>query len=470
MKKAVKAILNVLSYGGIEVESARRLADIKKLDPIRIFLRKLDMEIYNGDYKVPIRLFFPDEKMEEHGAKEAILFFHGGGWTTESVETYDRVCARMAQSTGQIVVSVEYRLAPEHRFPTGLEDCYAAAQAMLRGEILPEVTPENVTIMGDSAGGNLAAAVFLMARDKKELLPGKQILIYPAVNSCYTEKSPYKSVKTNGTGYLLTSVKMEDYVILYQRTEEDRKNPYFAPVLAENLQGLPDTLVLTAQYDPLRDEGEDYAKKLKRAGNLVEHHRIKGALHGYFALGIEHLYVQESFQYMNAFLRKEKQQKNADEELENIAAVKLLREYLPEVKVRFINVVDLMKLQPNTRHPHGLTGEEYNKLFTKDKPIIFNYHGYPTLIHEFTYERENKNVSVHGYMEEGTITTPFDMRVKNEIDRYHIVIDVIKHLDIYKTKKGKEIIKIMEEKLKYHDEYIKEYGIETEEVRNFRWE
>ena len=322
MKKAVKAILNVLSYGGIEVESARRLADIKKLDPIRIFLRKLDMEIYNGDYKVPIRLFFPDEKMEEHGAKEAILFFHGGGWTTESVETYDRVCARMAQSTGQIVVSVEYRLAPEHRFPTGLEDCYAAAQAMLRGEILPEVTPENVTIMGDSAGGNLAAAVCLMARDKKELLPGKQILIYPAVNSCYTEKSPYKSVKTNGTGYLLTSVKMEDYVILYQRTEEDRKNPFFAPVLAENLQGLPDTLLLTAQYDPLRDEGEDYAKKLKRAGNLVEHHRIKGALHGYFALGIEHLYVQESFQYMNAFLRKEKQQKNADEELENIAAVK----------------------------------------------------------------------------------------------------------------------------------------------------
>ena len=97
----------------------------------------------------------------------------------------------------------------------------------------------------------------LLSKAKKELLPGKQILIYPAVNSCYTEKSPYKSVKTNGTGYLLTSVKMEDYVILYQRTEEDRKNPYFAPVLAENLQGLPDTLVLTAQYDPLRDEGED---------------------------------------------------------------------------------------------------------------------------------------------------------------------------------------------------------------------
>ena len=155
--------------------------------------------------------------------------------------------------------------------------------------------------------------------------------------------------------------------------------------------------------------------------------------------------------------------------LENMAAVSLLREYLPSVRVRFINIVDLMKLQPNKRHPHGLTNTEYNKLFTKDKPIIFNYHGYPTLIHEFTYERYNKNISVHGYMEEGTITTPFDMRVKNEIDRYHIVIDIINHLDIAKKEEGKKIIKLMKDKLKYHDSYIKEYGIDMEEIRNYRW-
>lgn len=156
--------------------------------------------------------------------------------------------------------------------------------------------------------------------------------------------------------------------------------------------------------------------------------------------------------------------------LENIAAVSILRNYLPDIKIRFINVVDLMKLEPNTKHPHGLTNVEYNKLFTKDKPIIFNYHGYPTLIHELTYERENKNISVHGYMEEGTITTPFDMRVKNEIDRYHIVIDIINHLDIAKTREGKKIIKLMEEKLKYHESYIREYGIDMEEVRLFKWE
>ena len=156
--------------------------------------------------------------------------------------------------------------------------------------------------------------------------------------------------------------------------------------------------------------------------------------------------------------------------LENIAAVSILRNYLPDIKIRFINVVDLMKLEPSTKHPHGLTNTEYNKLFTKDKPIIFNYHGYPTLIHELTYERENKNISIHGYIEEGTITTAFDMRVKNEIDRYHIVIDIINHLDIAKTREGKKIIKLMEEKLKYHESYIREYGIDMEEVRLFKWE
>lgn len=156
--------------------------------------------------------------------------------------------------------------------------------------------------------------------------------------------------------------------------------------------------------------------------------------------------------------------------LENMAAVSIIRSYLPDIKIRFINVVDLMKLEPNTKHPHGLTNVEYNKLFTKDKPIIFNYHGYPTLIHELTYERENKNISVHGYMEEGTITTPFDMRVKNEIDRYHIVVDIINHLEVGKTREGKKIIRLMEEKLKYHDSYIREYGIDMEEVRLFKWE
>lgn len=155
--------------------------------------------------------------------------------------------------------------------------------------------------------------------------------------------------------------------------------------------------------------------------------------------------------------------------LEALAAVSILKEKAPEVKVRFINVVDLMKLQPKSRHPHGLSDEEFNLLFTKDKPIIFAFHGYPTLIHEFMYERENKNLFVAGYNEEGSITTPFDMRVQNEIDRFHLVIDVTKKLP-HLGSKATYIIKEMNEKLIEHKEYITTNGIDMEEIRNWKWQ
>lgn len=307
ISKTMRAILHALSYGNIELESSRRLADLKKLDAMNIFLKKLDAKVYNRDYEIPIRLYFPTEEAMQAGIVEGntfpvLLFFHGGGWVTESVETYNRVCARMAQDTGHIVVSVEYRLAPEHKFPIPLEDCYAAAKALYTNRLLLHTEPEKITIMGDSAGGNLAAAVCLLARERKEFTPRRQILIYPALGNCYTEKSPYRSVKENGKDYLLTAVKMEDYLNLYQRTETDRQNPYFAPILEKDLQNLPETLILTAEYDPLRDEGEVFGRKLQAAGNRVEVHRIHGALHGFFALGIKFFHVQESFGYINKFL------------------------------------------------------------------------------------------------------------------------------------------------------------------------
>ena len=309
MPRAVRTVLHALSYGGIEVDASRKLADIKKMDPMRIFYKTLDAEVYNGDYKVPVRLFFPNEEAMESGAASGkkppvILFFHGGGWVTESVENYERVCARMAQATAHIVVSVEYRLAPEHKFPVPLEDCYAAAKALYTNQLILNTDPERITIIGDSAGGNLTAAVCLMARDKGEFTPRRQILIYPALGNCYTEESPYRSVQENGSDYLLTSVKMEDYLNLYQSSAEDRQNPYFAPILEKDLRNLPETLILTAEYDPLRDEGEVYGRKLHAAGNHVEVHRIYGAFHGFFALGIKFLHVQESFKYINRFLNK----------------------------------------------------------------------------------------------------------------------------------------------------------------------
>lgn len=291
----MKTVLHALSYGNIEVDSSRKLADLKQLDATRIFLKKLDARVYNGDHEVPVRLYFPTEEAMEAGIAEGttfpvLLFFHGGGWVTESVENYDRVCSRMAQATAHIVVSVEYRLAPEHKFPIPLEDCYAAAKALYTNQLILHTDPEKITIIGDSAGGNLTAAVCLMARDRREFTPRRQILIYPAVGNCYTEESPYRSVHENGSDYLLTAVKMEDYLNLYQRTEEDRKNPYFSPLQEKDLKDLPETLILTAEYDPLRDEGEVYGRKLEAAGNRVEVHRIRGAFHGFFALGIKFLH------------------------------------------------------------------------------------------------------------------------------------------------------------------------------------
>ena len=309
ISKTMRTILHALSYGNIEVEASRRLADIKKLDAMRIFFKTLDTKVYNGNHEVPIRLYYPSEEAMSGETVEGekypvLLFFHGGGWVTESVENYDRVCSRMAQSTGHIVMSVEYRLAPEYRFPVPLEDCYAAAKALYTGHLVLPADPDRITIIGDSAGGNLAAAVCLKARDTGDFAPKKQILIYPAVSNCYTKKSPYKSVQENGQDYLLTAVKMEDYLKLYESSTEDRQNPYFAPILAKDLSHMPETLILTAEFDPLRDEGEEYGKRLKKANNYVEIHRIPDALHGYFALGIRFLHVQESFEIMNCFLNK----------------------------------------------------------------------------------------------------------------------------------------------------------------------
>ena len=155
--------------------------------------------------------------------------------------------------------------------------------------------------------------------------------------------------------------------------------------------------------------------------------------------------------------------------LETLAAVSILKENYPELKIRVINVVDLMKLESNTKHPHGLTEDEYDMLFTKDKPIIFAFHGYPSLIHQLVYRRENKNIHVHGYKEEGTITTPFDMRVQNELDRYHLVMDALKYLDILGDRRA-SLNEWCISKLLEHKAYIRDYGEDMPIVKNWKWQ
>ena len=155
--------------------------------------------------------------------------------------------------------------------------------------------------------------------------------------------------------------------------------------------------------------------------------------------------------------------------LETLAAVALLRRCFPDLKVRVVNVVDLMKLQSATEHPHGLHDKEFDSLFTINKPVIFAFHGYPSLIHQLTYRRTNhRNLHVRGYKEEGTTTTPFDMVVLNDLDRFHLVIDVIERVPRLE-RIAAHVKQQMRDKLIEHKEYIRQHGDDLPEVRDWRW-
>lgn len=305
INKVVRAALKAISYTDFDLKKnyklKRNMVNLAHRHYLRPLYKNWDYDIYLKEHKIPVRIFSP----EIEGDYPILLFFHGGGWVTGNIDSYNKVCTHMARITNHIVISVDYRLAPEHPFPAAIEDCYEVAKILFTKNELFNINNKNITIIGDSAGGNLAAALSLMANEKKEFSIEKQILIYPATYNNHSETSPFKSVQENGKDFLLTSKNICDYMELYIGKKQDLDNPYFAPLLSKDLSNQPKTLIITAEYDPLRDEGEAYGQKLRKFNNYVEIYRIKDALHGFFSLPYRFPQVKICYEIINRFLCEE---------------------------------------------------------------------------------------------------------------------------------------------------------------------
>lgn len=254
----------------------------------------------DGGDPIPVRVFQPKDQRRD----DVLLFFHGGGWVTGDIVSYTSACTTMADLTGCVVASVDYRLAPEHPFPAGLEDCYRVARALLEDPTRAGIeNAGKIVLVGDSAGGNLVAAVSLLLRQRGHRGADRQILLYPVTHWDHDpQTSPFGSVHDHGEGYRLTNTEVQDYFEMYVPDPDQRRDPRVAPLMAPDLSGQPRTLVITAERDLLCDEGEAYGCALEEAGNTVQVHRVAGALHGFIVLPRFSRYLKEAYEVINTFL------------------------------------------------------------------------------------------------------------------------------------------------------------------------
>lgn len=226
--------------------------------------------------EIPVRVYTP----EGDGPFTPLVFFHGGGWILGDLDTHDALCRILTRESECVVVSVDYRLAPEHRFPAGLEDCYAATRWVANNAESIGARPDGLAIAGDSAGGTLAMGVSLLARDRDGPAIDHQSLAYPATNFAFDTDS----YEQNAQGYFLTRKDMERFWNGYLRSEVDGTHPYVSPLRAQNLQGLPPTFVLTCGFDPLRDDGRQLADHLSDAGVATNHVEYEDMIHGFLTM------------------------------------------------------------------------------------------------------------------------------------------------------------------------------------------
>ncbi len=325
MNALTKMILKIFSSPKIDMqESYKSVRKFQELmaTPQKENYRILDHKIYSEDltHEIPVRIFHPEEKISD----ELVLFFHGGGWVTGSIDTYTRDCIQLADELGRTILAVDYLKAPENPFPAGFDDCYRVTDVLINQPELSGITgATELILMGNSAGGNLAAAVSLRLRNEGKLLPKKQILINPVTFWNHDERSPFPSVEENGYDYGLTNKKMQEYMEMYEPHEVARQSPYISPIMTDDFSNQPETLIITSEFDPLRDEGEAYGHLLKDAGNKVRIFRAQDTVHNYIFGPLTTDIVTKSYHLIKGFLDNSlkgsdslgKKEKNQAEEL-----------------------------------------------------------------------------------------------------------------------------------------------------------
>jgi acetyl esterase len=258
-----------------------------------------DFDLPGGDAQ-PVRARAYTPRDARAGALPLVLFLHGGGWVTCDLDSHDATCRALANASGCKVVALDYRLAPEHKFPAGLNDCDAALRWLVAQADDLGIDPRRIAVCGDSAGGNLAAALTLMARDRGGPAIAFQVLVYPVTHHAFDTPS----YRDYADGYLLTREGMRWNWNHYLPDATAGQDPLASPLLAPDLRGLPRALVITAECDPLRDESEAYAQRLSDAGVPVELRRHDGMLHAFFTMGEVFDEGRAAVAYAGAVLRR----------------------------------------------------------------------------------------------------------------------------------------------------------------------
>jgi acetyl esterase len=226
--------------------------------------------------ELPVRIYRP----HWHKPLPALIYFCGGGWVLNSLDIYEQSLRSLANKGQFIVIAVNYQKAPEHPFPIPFDDCYSTLLWVKENAEQLGIDPSQIGVGGDSAGGNLASCVAIKARDTGDIKLAFQALIYP----CNDPEMNYESAKTNGSGYNLSTKAMKTFWDMYLSKKSDRKNPYASPIASKDLKGVAPAIVITAEYDPLLDDGYNYADLLKRDGVPTIYYEYPGMIHGFFSL------------------------------------------------------------------------------------------------------------------------------------------------------------------------------------------